>query len=68
MIIRKWGTWPAQVWDDSRDMTIPKKYDIGFFIQNCDYDTLKFLEPWCSNIYVSDIKLMLDYQKDEQKN
>ena len=33
--IRKWGTWPGRVWDENRDMIIPKKHDIGFVVNNC---------------------------------
>ena len=32
---------------------IPPKYDIGFVVKNCTYETLYELEPWCSTIYVS---------------
>ena len=50
--VRKWGIWPGSVWDSNRDMIIPKKYDIGFIIENCDKNTLNLLEPWCSCIYI----------------
>ena len=30
---------------------IPPKYDIGFVVKNCSYETLYELEPWCSTIY-----------------
>ena len=30
---------------------IPPKYDVGFVVENCDYNMLKELEPWCSDIY-----------------
>ena len=30
---------------------IPPKYDIGFVVENCGYEALRELEPWCSNIY-----------------
>ena len=50
--IRKWGVNPMYVWDNNRDMVIPPKYDIGFTVKNCNYDTLAALEPWCSTIYV----------------
>ena len=50
--IRKWGTHPRDVWDMDRDMIIPKKYNIGFMIHNCNETTLKLLEPWCSIMYI----------------
>ena len=47
--IRKWGHF---VKHDSMMMPIiPPKYDIGFVVENCNYELLKELEPWCSNIY-----------------
>ena len=65
--IRKWGTMNALVWNpESRDMIIPKKYDIGFIAKNCHLESLRFLEPWCSTIYVEDRKLIMDYISEEQ--
>tara|TARA_Y100000590_G_scaffold361850_1_gene418700 strand:- start:146 stop:1324 length:1179 start_codon:yes stop_codon:yes gene_type:complete len=64
--IRKWGVWPGSVWDDNRDMIIPKKYDIALVVENCTYDKLFFLEPWCSNIYIHDRGHILDYTMREQ--
>ena len=47
--IRKWGHF---VKHDSMMMPIiPPKYDIGFVVENCNYESLRELEPWCSNIY-----------------
>ena len=65
--IRKWGTWPAKVWDENRDMVIPKKYDIGFVVNNCTFEVLHALEPWCSTIYIDDPKLLMEYYKKESK-
>ena len=66
--IRKWGCWPGSVWDEQRDMKIPKKYDIGFVIENCNMDVLKNLEPWASCMYIKKDKYTLDYIFEEQKN
>jgi hypothetical protein len=30
---------------------IPHKYNIGFVVENCGYNALSELEPWCSDIY-----------------
>ena len=47
--IRKWGHF---VKHDSMMMPIiPPRYNIGFVVENCGYDMLKELEPWCSDIY-----------------
>ena len=66
--IRKWGVYPADVWDENRDMYVPKKYDIGFVIDNCNEKTLNFLEPFASNIYIYNRGLMIDYMNKEQPN
>ena len=42
-------------------MVIPKKYDIGFLIKNCNKDIVKILEPWCSKIFFQP----KDYQKSK---
>jgi hypothetical protein len=66
--IRKWGVWPGKVWNQDRDMVIPPKYDIGLVAQNCDrFEVLHFLEPWCTNIYISDLKVILNYTGSEQE-
>ena len=65
--IRKWGTWPGRVWDENRDMIIPKKHDIGFVVNNCTSEVLHALEPWCNTIYVDDPKLLFEYYKTESK-
>ena len=43
---------------------VPPKYDIGFVVENCDYNMLNELEPWCSNIYVD--TFVEDYINKEQ--
>ena len=47
--IRKWGHMVKH--DPYMMPIIPPKYDVGFVVENCDYNMLKELEPWCSNIY-----------------
>jgi hypothetical protein len=47
---------------------IPHKYDIGFIARNCDFNLLKELEPWCSNIYIEYTGVIDAYIKEEQKN
>ena len=62
--IRKWGHFVNH--DVYLYPIIPPLYDIGFIVQNCPYDLLKVLEPWCSTIY-SDAPIS-DYIKAEQPN
>ena len=47
--IRKWGHMVKH--DQLMMPIIPPKYDIGFVVENCNYELLRELEPWCSNIY-----------------
>jgi glycosyltransferase involved in cell wall biosynthesis len=63
--IRKWGHFVKH--DALLKPIVPPKYDIGFVIENCNYETLYELEPWCSTIYV-DIPLVEPYIKQEQSN
>ena len=44
---------------------MPPKYDIGFVIHTCTYETLYELEPWCSDIYV-DSPIIEGYIEQEQ--
>ena len=48
--IRKWGTMVNH--DKYMMPMVTPKYDIGFIVKNCNYETLYELEPWCSTIYV----------------
>ena len=62
--IRKWGHFIKH--DAHMKPIIPPKYDIGISINNCTYDLLKALEPWCSVVYTDyDIP---SYVKKEQIN
>ena len=47
--IRKWGHMVKH--DELMMPIIPPKYDVGFVVENCDFNMLKELEPWCSDIY-----------------
>jgi len=63
--IRKWGHFVKH--DNLMKPIIPPKYDIGFVVRNCNYETLYELEPWCSTIY-SDTTLNSAYRNEEQQN
>lgn len=50
-----WRKWGCDVLHDEYMMPIvPPKYDIGFVIRNCNYQTVEVLEPWCSTLYLED--------------
>jgi GT2 family glycosyltransferase len=48
--VRKWG---------NRDES--PKYDIGFILHNANLNILGGVEPWCSNIYITDENLKNEY-------
>ena len=60
--IRKWGHMVQH--DAYLKPLVPHKYDIGFVVENCDYNMLKELEPWCSKIYID--TFVEDYINKEQ--
>jgi hypothetical protein len=63
--IRKWGHFVKH--DALMKPIVPPKYDIGFVVENCNYELLYELEPWCSTIYM-DVFGWKRYVEDEQKN
>ena len=60
--IRKWGHMVKH--DKYLSPIVPPKYDVGFVVNNCDYNMLNELEPWCSDIYVD--TFAEDYINKEQ--
>ena len=66
--IRKWGSYPSEVWDENRDIIIPPKYDIAFYAFNANRDHMRLLEPWCSVLYVDDNYELMRYNLEEQEN
>jgi len=62
--IRKWGHFVKH--DSLMKPIIPPKYDIGFVVKNCSYETLYELEPWCSTIYTD--WAWTKYAEYEQEN
>ena len=63
--VRKWGQMVEH--DEYLKPTITPKYNIGFRLTNsCDFNTIRELEPWCSNLYVDDEELILEYIRIEQ--
>jgi hypothetical protein len=47
--IRKWGHFVKH--NDTMKPIVPKRYDVGFVVRNCDEYRLALLEPWCDTIY-----------------
>ena len=47
--IRKWGT--PVLHDQHMKPIVRPKYNIGFVVENCGYEMIQALEPWCSDIY-----------------
>ena len=62
--IRKWGHFVKH--NDTMKPIVPKRYDVGFVVINCNEYTLALLEPWCDKIY-TDVEYDR-YIKGEQKN
>ena len=63
--VRKWGQMVEH--DEYLKPTITPKYNIGFRLTNsCDFNTLRELEPWCTNLYVNDEELIQEYIRMEQ--
>jgi hypothetical protein len=64
--IRKWGTTVQH--DRFMKPIISPVYDIGLVIHNCNVEFLHALEPWCSNVYIDNEFIVLDYIGKEQEN
>ena len=64
--IRKWGTTVQH--DRFMKPIISPVYDIGLIIHNCNVEFLHALEPWCSNVYIDNEFIILDYIGKEQEN
>jgi hypothetical protein len=50
--IRKWGHFCKH--DEYLKPIIPKKYDIGFVINNPNLQLIEAIEPWCSTVYCNE--------------
>ena len=62
--IRKWGDWIQN--DDYQYPIINPKYQVGIVVENCYYQLIQALEPWCSYLYV-DLEEFVLYSEEEQK-
>lgn len=61
---RKWGS--DVMHDHYMKPIVPPKYNIGFCINNCTFEVLRELEPWCTDIY-TDLASQ-QYLEQEQPN
>lgn len=65
--IRKWGHMVKH--DQYMKPIIPNKYNLGFVVNNCTLDKLKFLEVFCDTIYTDlPISEIERYIHEEQQN
>jgi hypothetical protein len=66
--IRKWGHFVQH--DALMKPIIPNKFNVGFWIKNCDEKMLETLEPWADNINLLDSPddLVKKYIEQEQIN
>lgn len=63
--IRKWGHFVKH--DQFLMPQVPHKYDIGIQLRNATaMGLIAGLEPWCSNLYVANDKLIAEYIEIEQ--
>jgi glycosyltransferase involved in cell wall biosynthesis len=64
--IRKWGT--EVLHNSTLNPIVAPIYNIGFVVHNCNIEHLHMLEPWCSNIFIDNEFVVLDYIDREQQN
>jgi glycosyltransferase involved in cell wall biosynthesis len=64
-----WRKWHTDVLHDDLMMPIvPKRYDTGFIVKNCNTQILSILEPWCDTIYVDcDYKAYVDAENENSE-
>lgn len=60
--VRKWGCFVEH--DQYLMPRIKPKYDIGFILTEPDYMVAKFLEPWCSTLYLNDSSLITHVREE----
>ena len=64
-----WRKWHCDVLHDDLMMPIvPKRYDTGFVVKNCNTQILSILEPWCDTIYVDcEYKNYVDIENEKSE-
>ena len=64
-----WRKWHCDVLHDDLMMPIvPKRYDTGFVVKNCNTQILSILEPWCDTIYVDcDYRAYVDAENEKSE-
>jgi glycosyltransferase involved in cell wall biosynthesis len=64
--IRKWGSNVNH--SALMEPIVHPKYNIGYVVDNCNFNILTVIEPWCDTIYITDDKLCSQYIETEQSN
>jgi glycosyltransferase involved in cell wall biosynthesis len=66
--LRKWGSWIKN--DEYQYPIIPRKYNVSAIIHNCKESLLELLEPWFTNVYVTNSFILNrdEYIRKEQVN
>ena len=64
--IRKWGSMVNH--NEYLKPIITPKYDIGLLVNNCSYELLHTLEPYCNQIYLENDRYFQDYLNSEGPN
>jgi glycosyltransferase involved in cell wall biosynthesis len=64
--IRKWGSNVNH--SALMEPIVHPKYNIGYVVDNCNFNILTVIEPWCDTIYITDDKLRSQYIETEQSN
>jgi len=64
--IRKWGSMVNH--NEYLKPIIAPKYDIGLLVNNCSYELLHTLEPYCNQIYLENDRYFQDYLNSEGPN
>jgi glycosyltransferase involved in cell wall biosynthesis len=64
--IRKWGSNVNH--SALMEPIVHPKYNIGYVVDNCNFNILVTTEPWCDTIYITDDKLRSQYIETEQSN
>lgn len=57
--LRKWRSWINN--DEFQHPVILNKYDIGFVVEECDFDFLYFIEPWGTTTYIGSEPMVKEY-------
>jgi glycosyltransferase involved in cell wall biosynthesis len=64
-----WRKWHQDVLHDENILpVINPRYNITYIAYNCNYEFLKYFEPWCDEIYITNSEVKANYLSVEQPN